>query len=295
MSEFFSGWVIVLAALTFVLSLVLFQWGLRVRIPAEADGTTGHNWDGIREGLNKLPWWFIAYSAIGFIAGLAYLMLYPGLGNFKGLLGWTSQGQLQQDVATNNAKLSALIKPWGALTIEQLATKKEAVAIGQTLYVDNCAACHGSQALGIPALGAPNLTDAIWEFGGDSDSIMTSILDGRTRMMPPWVAALGKDGVDEVIAYVLSLSGWKGWSEKVAGGKKRFETLCVGCHAPEGVGVAMVGPNLADHSWLWGSDLEDVKTSIRDGRTGVMPAWRSRLTEDQARLIAAWVVAQAPR
>ena len=296
MSAFWSAWVILLAVLTLGLSLFLFLWGLRVRIPTDADGTTGHDWDGIREGLRRLPWWFIAYSAVGFVVALGYLLLYPGLGSFKGLLGWSSQDQLQHDVASNDAKLEALVKPWSALTIEQLATKTQAVGIGHTLYLDNCAACHGSKALGSVALPAPDLTDADWQYGGSDEAILASILDGRNGVMPPWGAALGDDGVNDVAAYVLSLSGVKATEVQAEAGKKHFDTFCVACHGADGHGnPAMGAPDLADAVWLYGGDFATVATSIRDGRAGVMPAWRSRLTHEQARLIASWVVAQAPR
>lgn len=296
MSGFWSGWVIFLAVLTIGISVSLFVGGMRVKLPTQADGTTGHDWDGIREGVRKLPWWWILYSAVGFLVAFAYLALYPGLGIFKGMLGWSSEEQLQRDAAANDAKLEALIEPWRTLTVEQLAESAEAVGVGHRLYLDNCAACHGSTAQGNQALGAPNLTDADWQYGGDGETIVASILDGRNGVMPPWGAALGHNGVNEVASYVLSLGGVTGPEDWVAAGKQRFETLCVACHGPEGLGnPAMGAPNVADRVWQYGGDFASVATSIRDGRSGVMPAWRSRLNNDQARLIAAWVVKQGPR
>lgn len=295
MSWFWSWWVVVLAVLTLGISLFLFVWGMWVRIPTQADGTTGHDWDGIREGMNKLPWWFVAYSTVIFLAAFCYLALYPGLGSFKGLLGWSSPKALQQDTAANNAKREARMKPWRALSIEQMATNKEAVGIGHRLFLDNCAGCHGRTALGNPALGAPDLTDAAWQFGGDGASIVTSILDGRNQVMPPWGDILGEDGVNEVTAYVLSLSGVKSREWQVRPGKDRFDVFCIACHGAGGTGRTAGTPSLADGSWLYGGDLADVTTSVRDGRIGVMPAWRTRLSDDQARLIAAWVLSKGPR
>ena len=291
-----SRWVIVLAVLTIGISVFLFVGGMRVKLPTQADGTTGHNWDGIREGVRNLPWWWIVYSAIGFIVPIGYLVLYAGFDSFKGALGWSSEEKLQRDVAANNAKLEALIEPWRALTVEQLAENAAAVSVGHRLYLDNCAACHGNTALGNQALGAPNLTDADWQYGGSGETIVASILDGRNSVMPPWGAALGHNGVNEVASYVLSLGGVKSPDDWVAAGKQRYETLCVSCHGPEGLGNPALGaPNLADRVWLYGGSFANVATSIRDGRAGVMPAWRSRLSDDQARLIAAWVVKQGPR
>ena len=292
MSWFWSWWVVVLAVLTLGISLFLFLWGMWVRIPTQADGTTGHDWDGIREVMHKVHWWFIVYSAIGFLAAFGYLALYPGLGSFKGLLGWSSPGQLQEDTAANDAKFEARIKPWRALTIEQMAANRDAVFIGRRLYLDNCAACHGSKALGNPALGAPDLTDDVWEYGGDSEAILASILDGRSGVMPPWGTVLGEDGLEEVASYVQSLSGPARREWQVRSGKSRYDLFCTGCHGPGGVGLALVAPNLSDHAWLYGGNMNAITTSIRDGRMGVMPAWRSRLGEDQSRLIAAWVLAK---
>lgn len=286
MSGFWSGWVIFLAVLTIGISVSLFIGGLRVKLPTQADGTTGHDWDGIREGVRNLPWWWILYSAVGFIVPIGYLLLYEG----------SSEEKLQRDVAANDAKLAALVEPWRTLTVEQLAENAEAVSVGHRLYLDNCAACHGSTALGNQALGAPNLTDADWQYGGSGETIVASILEGRNGVMPPWGAALGHNGVNEVASYVLSLGGVKAPNEWVTAGKQRYETLCVSCHGPEGLGTPALGaPNVADRVWLYGGSFASVATSIRDGRAGVMPAWRSRLNDDQARLIAAWVVKQGPR
>lgn len=289
MSGFWLAWVIVLAVLTIGISVSLFVGGMRVKLPTQADGTTGHDWDGIREGVRNLPWWWIVYSVVGFLGALGYLALYEGL-------GWSSEEHLQRDVAANDAKLEARIEPWRALSIEQLAGNAEAVGVGHRLYLDNCAACHGNTALGNQALGAPDLTDADWQYGSSGEAIVTSILEGRNGVMPPWGGALGHNGVNEVTSYVLSLGGVQGPEDWVAAGKQRYETLCVSCHGPEGLGNPALGaPNLADRVWAYGGSFASVATSIRDGRSGVMPAWRSRLNTDQARLIAAWVVQQAPR
>jgi cytochrome c oxidase cbb3-type subunit 3 len=236
------------------------------------------------------------YSTIGFIVPIVYLVLYAGFDSFKGALGWSSEEKLQRDVAANDAKLSALVEPWRTLTVEQLAENAEAVGVGHRLYLDNCAACHGSTALGNQTLGAPDLTDADWQYGGSGETIVASILEGRNGVMPPWGAALGHTGVNEVTSYVLSLGGVKAPGEWITAGKQRYETLCVSCHGPEGLGIpAMGAPNVADRVWLYGGSFASVATSIRDGRAGVMPAWRSRLNDDQARLIAAWVVKQGAR
>ena len=294
MSRFWSGWVIFLLLVNLGLVLFLFVWAQRVKIHAEPDGTSGHVWAHgvLREGIRNLPVWWVVISAAALLFGLIYLVRYPGLGNFKGTVGWTSAEQLQRDTAANNAKLEARLQPLRSVSLGQLATDPAAAAIGHRLYLDNCAACHGTDALGNQAVGAPNLKDAEWLYGGDSASVMTSILDGRNGVMPPLGSVLGPQGVSEVAGYVLSLSGTTVPEEWVVKGKTHFAALCVACHGAEGHGNPALGaPNLTDASWLYGGDFAHVAESIRAGRNGVMPGWRSRLSEAEVRLVAAWVLA----
>jgi cytochrome c oxidase cbb3-type subunit 3 len=298
MSGFWSAWVMVLACVTAGVSLFLFIWGIRMRIPTEDDGTTGHVWahGALREAVRPLPLWWIVISAGTFAFAVGYLVMYPGFGANRGRLEWSSQGQMQRHAADNAAKLEVRLAPLRDLSIEQLAAHKEAVGIGHRLYLDNCSVCHGSQAQGNHAVGAPDLTDADWLYGGDTQTILTSILDGRTGVMPPLGGALGHNGVNEVAAYVVSASGTQVPPEWVAAGKARFETLCAACHGVDGRGNPALGaPNLFDSAWLYGSSIETVVATVRDGRSGVMPAWRARLTTDEVRLITSWIVAQGRR
>lgn len=295
MSPFWSNWVRFLVVLNLGITLFLFLWGLRVRIPTMADGTSGHVWAHgvLREGVRNLPRWWIIFSACMFVAGFAYMILYPGFGSSKGVLGWTSAAQLERETSDNDAKLQATLQPLRSLTVAELAAQPNAVAHGSRLFLDNCAGCHGRMARGNQQLGAPDLTDGDWLYGGSGNTILASILDGRRGTMPAWGAVLGRDGVTEVTAYVLSLGGYTGPADWVAAGKGRYEALCVGCHGVDGRGNPAVGaPNLTDDVWLYGGDFQSIATSVRDGRQGVMPGWRERLGEEQARLVAAWVYAQ---
>ena len=295
MSPFFAGLVIVLALLTLGISLFLFFWATRVRIPTRDDGTTGHVWahGALREAVRPLPLWWMLVSLGAFLFGAIYLARYPGLGNFKGYLGWTSQGELQRDAASNQARLAALIEPTRALSLEQIAANQGALDLGHRLYLDNCAACHGQQAQGNHTIGAPALTDADWLYGGSPETILASINDGRNGQMPPLESVLGFKGVDATAAYVLSLNGRQVPPENIAPGKAAFDGLCAACHGADGRGNVTLGaPNLVDGIWLYGGDLNDVFTSISKGRSGVMPAWRNRLSSDEVRVVAAWVIAQ---
>jgi cytochrome c oxidase cbb3-type subunit III len=295
MSRFWSGWIIVLLVLNLGIVLFLFVWAQRVKIHAEPDGTSGHVWAHgvLREGVRNLPLWWVLISAAALLCGLIYFVRYPGFGGFKGTLGWTSAEELQRDTETNNTKLEARLQPLRSLSFEQLAADPGAAAIGHRLYLDNCAACHGADALGNQVVGAPDLTDAEWLYGGDSATVMTSIADGRNGVMPPLGSVLGEEGVSEVTGYVLSLSGVQAPADWVTKGKARFDALCVACHGADARGNPALGaPNLTDTTWLYGNDFARVAETVRNGRNGVMPGWRSRLSEDQLRMVAAWVLAK---
>jgi len=295
MSAFWSTWVMVLACVTAGISLFLFVWGITMRIPTVGDGTTGHVWahGALREGVRPLPIWWMVISLASFLFAAVYLYRYPGFGSSEGKLAWTSQGQHEMDSAANGAKLEAHLASWRTLGLEQLAAKPGAVSMGHRLYLDNCAACHGTTANGNHAVGAPDLTDADWLYGGDGETILTTILDGRIGLMPPQGPALGHNATNAVASYVVSRSGTQAPPDQVEAGKVTFETVCAVCHGVDGRGNPALGaPNLFDDVWLYGGDIASVVTSVRVGRTGVMPAWRLRLTSDEARLITAWVIAQ---
>ncbi len=291
MNSFWSGWIMFLVVLNMGITFFLFIWGQRVKIPVQDDGTSGHVWAHgvLREGVRKLPLWWVLMSAAMFAVGATYLVLFPGFGSFKGVLGWTAHGELARDSAANAAKLEPLMRDFSLYPVEKLAGDAAATRMGERLFIDNCAACHGRDAHGNAALGAPNLADNDWLYGGDGKAIMTSILDGRHGTMPPFGATFGEAGVSNLANYVLSLSGATHDETKASAGKAMF-TVCSACHGPEGKGNPALGaPNLTDTTWLYGGDLATVEKTIRDGRGGVMPAWRSRLGEDDARVIAAWI------
>jgi cytochrome c oxidase cbb3-type subunit 3 len=297
MTSFWSGWVVVLAVLNLGIAVFLFVWALRLRIPTQPDGTTGHVWAHgvLREGVRNLPIWWIVISICVLLGCFTYLALYPGLGGFKGLLGWTSQSEHQQAATKSEAKIAATLEPLRTLSIEQIAANAQTAPLGHRLYLDNCAACHGTTALGNQLLGAPNLTDDDHLYGSGVDDFLTSVRNGRRGTMPAWGEVLVGDGVKQVTAYVLSLSGTDAPADWVQAGKTHYDQLCVACHAADGRGNPGLGvPNLVDSIWLYGGDFGSIAASIRNGRGGVMPAWRDRLSEDEIRVITAWVYSQRP-
>lgn len=291
MSGGWSTWVICLIVFNMGITLFLFLWGPRAKIPTQPDGTTGHVWAHgvLRESVRPLPRWWIVMSTCLFIAGFAYLALYPGFGGFKGALGWTSQAQHAEQVAANDKRIDGAMERFGTRSTEELAKDSDARSMGKVLFDENCAACHGREARGNPLLGAPDLTDNDWLYGGDGAAITASILDGRHGVMPPWGPQFGADGVENLANYVLSLSGAQHDSAKAEAGKALF-TVCAACHGPDGKGNPALGaPNLTDNTWLYGGTLATVEESIRNGRSGTMPAWRARLGEPNARVVAAYV------
>ncbi|MFA7664680.1 MAG: cytochrome-c oxidase, cbb3-type subunit III [Burkholderiaceae bacterium] len=295
MSTFWSLWIMALVTFNLGITLFLFLWGMRVHIPTLSDGTTGHVWanGALREGVRPLPLWWVLVSAAMFVIGIGYLVLYPGFGSYQGLIGWSSQGELARDTAKIEARLDPLMSSYAQRPVEELATDLAATGMGHRLFVDNCAACHRTSARGNPVLGAPRLTGGAWLYGGDGETLLTSILDGRRGAMPPMGEILGSQGVEEVAQYVLSLSGRTGDPVKAALGKENFAS-CAACHGADGKGNPQVGaPDLTDPVWLYGGSRAQIEKSIRDGRSGEMPAFRGRLTEAEARVIAAWVYRQS--
>jgi len=295
MNGFWSGWVIFFIVLNLGVALFLFFFSQRVEIPTKPDGTTGHAWAHgvLREGVRRLPLWWVVISAAALIVAIVYLVLYPALGGYGGLLGWTSAEEHARIAAERAARLEPVLASLGEREIDAIPAHDPAAVVGRRLFLDNCAACHGTDATGNTALGAPNLKDSAWLYGGDPDTVVTSILDGRHGTMPPWGAVLGDEGVVNVASYVRTLAGLPASAERAAAGKTQFETLCAACHGVDGKGMQALGaPDLTDDDWLYGSDLTSVIASIRDGRSGEMPAWRGRLGENEARAIAAWLYTQ---
>lgn len=291
MSSGWSWWVIGLIVFNLGLTFVLFLWAPRAKVPVLPDGTTGHAWAHgvLREGMHRLPRWWIVASFAMYVIAAGYLVLYPGFGNHKGTLGWTSGKELAATVAANTAKFEPVRRRLAAMSVEAIAGDVEAQRLGERLFVDNCAACHGRAGLGNALLGAPDLTDADWLYGGKAQDIATSIRGGRTGVMPPW-STLGEPTVKNLAQYVLSLSGQPHDATAAAAGEPTFKTTCGACHGPEGAGNPLLGaPNLTDRIWLYGGTQAAIETTIHDGRQGHMPAWSPRLSDEDIHVLAGYV------
>jgi cytochrome c oxidase cbb3-type subunit 3 len=283
--------VVVLVVSNIAAMLLLLWWTGKRRTDANPS-TTGHVWDeNLSEYNNPLPRWWLFTFLISIAFGVVYLVIYPGLGNYPGSLRWTSARQHQARQQLVEAEAQRVLAPFKDFSVEQLRTMPAALAVGRSLFASNCILCHGSDAQG--ATGFPNLTDADWLWGGDPDSVVTTITGGRTGIMVGWRDALGGDaGVNDVLAYVLSLSGRSSpQAGTAARGKLLYDSICVACHSANGSGNQALGaPNLSDNIWLYGSSVAAVRDVIANGRQGQMPAQGSALGELKVRLVAAYVL-----
>jgi cytochrome c oxidase cbb3-type subunit 3 len=290
-----TGWslfVIILTILNIAACFWLLRWTSKPRTATEKIGggaDTGHVWDqDLREYNNPLPKWWLWLFYITIAIGLLYLLLFPGLGNFAGLKGWTQSGQYAQERAAVEARAVQLLAPLAALPVAELVNNEQAMSTAHNLFQQNCAQCHGSDGGG--ATGFPNLTNADWQWGSDADSVVATIGQGRIAAMPPWGQVLGEQGVDEVVAYVLTLNGQPADAALATAGKARFEQVCAACHGVDGRGNPLLGaPNLTDGVWLYGGDAATLKQTVMNGRNGQMPAWNDKLGEQRVKLLAAYV------
>lgn len=289
MSTFWSVFIIVIV----IAHLLGYAWLLygTAKMPegSKVGETTGHVYDeDLEEYNNPLPRWWMWKFYLLILFGFIYLALYPGLGNFEGLLGWSQYKKHAEEVAAAEERYAPLYAQMAATPIPQLAQDSQAMQTGKRLFGNNCAICHGADAGG--AVGFPNLTDGEWLYGGSPEAIKKSILDGRRGIMPAWGSALGDEGVEQVAAYVYSLNGRSAPEHLTRPGAEKFQAMCVACHGADGTGNQALGaPNLTTDSWLYGGSLAAIKKSIRDGRQGIMPAHRDLLGEDRAHIVAAYV------
>ncbi len=282
--------VIVIATLGGIAGLwLLTVWQSRIGTSDQKE-TTGHVWDeDLTELNNPLPLWWRNLFYITLVFGVIYLLLYPGLGSFGMLLNWTQIKQYEEQMSDAEARYGPIFEKYLNQPVEEVVQDPEALKIGERLYASYCTVCHGSDAGGV--IGFPNLRDDDWLYGGTADSIETSILKGRSAVMPGWKAALGGDeGVEQMTAYVLSLSGRDVDEAKAAAGQTKYGMFCIGCHGPEGKGNQQLGaPNLTDDIWLYGGSPKAVATSIAIGRNGVMPAHEEFLGKAKVHLLTAYI------
>lgn len=349
MSSFWSIWITVLTLGTLVFMFLILRMCLKNFAGVEEGESMGHTFDGIEELNNPLPKWWSTFFLVTIIWGFAYLLFYPGLGNWEGLTKWQSSNQgilnieeskeksafaksdeakkdglfgliveYDREMKSAEEKYGKIFSRYAAISIEdivasqtqeitfevdsdtpltpaqqKLVDSQEALKVGKRLFLQNCSQCHGSDARG--TTGFPNLTDDDWLYGRTPADIKHTLLYGRKAQgMIAWKSMLGGDeGVNQVAAYVLSLSGREVAPELTEQGKEKF-AMCVGCHGANGegsekLGLPMGAPALNDNTWLYGGSERAVKASIANGRAGVMPAWKDILGEEKIHVISAYV------
>ncbi len=287
MTSFWSLWIIVLTTITLV-GITWILLGNRKSGQKPTEETTGHAADGIEEYNNPLPaWWFYMF-VLTIVWAVGYLIIYPGMGNYPGLIGWTQVGQYDKEVAVADEKYRAVRDRYLALPIEEIASDPAVRKMGMRMFSNNCAQCHGGDARG--SYGFPNLTDTDWLYGGTPADIKTSITAGRRGAMPAWGSVIGEQGVTNVTAYIQSINGRDADTAQLKAGEKVFQTYCVACHGADATGnTAMGAPNLKNGIWLYGGSAEQISHSIRGGRNGEMPAHADTLSDDKIHIIAAYV------
>jgi cytochrome c oxidase cbb3-type subunit 3 len=287
MASFWSYWIIILTTVTIVgISWILFA--NRKREQQSGEKTTGHMYDGIEELDNPLPaWWFYMF-VITIVWGIGYLIVYPGMGNYAGAIGWTQVGQYDKEVAAAEEKYRDMRDRYLALPVEEIAVDPAVRKMGMRLFANNCAQCHGADAGG--AYGFPNLRDDDWIYGGDAATIKATLVNGRQAVMPAWGSVIGDEGIADVTQYVLSLNGRDVDSAKAEAGKTIFQTYCVACHGADGTGNPALGaPNLTNGVWLYGGSAEQISQTLHAGRNGMMPAFKDTLGEDKIHILTAYV------
>jgi cytochrome c oxidase cbb3-type subunit 3 len=273
--------------------------------------TTGHEWDGIKELDNPLPrWWlWVWYGTIA--ASLVYWVLmpaWPGLtGYTKGLLGQSDRAEVSRELAALKAQRGAGEVQLRDASLQQIEQDPElqayAMQVGQSVFGDNCATCHGAGGAG--RAGYPSLRDDVWLWGGRLEDIQHTIQVGvrapnpHTRgetVMPAFGRDQMLDGpkVSDLTEYVMALSGRSADGSAVARARQTYADQCAACHGGAGKGDAARGvPNLTDAEWLYGSDRKAIHDQIWNGRNGVMPTWETRFSPETIKALAVYIHASA--
>ena len=295
MSDFTSDFWAVYIALITVLSIIacavlLYAYSTKRAVKGEQAGTTGHTWDeDLHECNNPLPRWWMWLFYLTIVFSLAYLALYPGLGIYGGAFDWSSRKQYDDEQQQAALRYGPIFDKYLKQEVAAVAADPEARAIGQRLFLNYCAQCHGSDAGG--SRGFPNLRDTDWLYGGDPATIKESIANGRLGTMPPLGAAVGNaEDVKDVANYVRSLSRLTHDTLRLPRGRQKFAAICAACHGPDAKGNPQLhAPNLTDSVWLYGSSEATIIETITKGRSGQMPAHKGFLDDGKIHLLTAYV------
>lgn len=299
MSDFVSNfWAsfVAIATLVSILACAVLLWvSSTTKVNPTTDNTTGHVWDGdLREMNNPLPKWWVYLFIITVIFALGYGVLYPQFGSYQGQLGWSSAGQHAAEVKKMEDAIAPVYAEFAKKDAVALAADPKAMAIGERLFMNYCAQCHGSDARG--SKGFPNLADTDWLYGGTPEAIKETITNGRNGVMPPMAAAVGTpEDVANLAQFVLSLSGSPHDAVKATLGKEKFGA-CAACHGADGKGNQALGaPNLTDGIWLYGWGADAIIKMVNEGKNNAMPGQSRLLNEAQIHVLASYVLSKSAK
>jgi len=294
----FWHWFVAAGTIGFVIWCVwLISWaGKQGPQNVADDDVVGHKWDGdLEEWNNPAPKWWLYFYFGTIVWAVGYMIAYPGLGSWDGMLGWSQHGQYEAEMQAAAERYDPIYEGFAAMDFAALQQEPEAMELGASLYASYCTTCHGSDARG--ATGFPNLTDDDWLWGNDEAALTQTLLQGRNAIMPVLAPALGGDeGVNNMVSYVRSLSGLVAADAAAMSSQPMFMALCSACHNADGSGNQIFGaPNLTDSIWLYGSSEDAVRTTILEGRNGVMPAHGDLLGAAKTKILAAYVASLSKR
>ena len=276
-------------------------------------GTTGHSWDGIEEWNNPLPRWWVWTFYITIIWGIAYTIAYPAWplisSSTAGLLGYSTRGEVAEDIAAVNERNAGITEQLAAADLTTISENAELVSFarnaGAAVFRANCSQCHGAGAAGVQASGYPNLLDDDWLWGGGIEDIAWTVRNGirneqspdaHWSEMPAFGELLSEEEITQTVNHVLALSGQDHDAGLAEAGAVIYDEQCSACHGVEGMGDPAIGaPNLADAIWLYGGSPEAITETITYSRFGVMPAWAEEyrpgqgLTDAEINAVATYV------
>ena len=288
----FWHWYVVAGTVLFIIWCIwLVSWSAKQGPQGKADeDLVGHKWDGdLEEWNNPAPKWWLYLYFITILWSVGYMIAFPGLGNFEGMLGWSQAAQYEAEQEAAAERFEPIYARFADMEFTALAADPDARKLGASLYASYCTTCHGSDARGAP--GYPNLTDDAWIWGNSEEQLTASISKGRNAIMPQLGAALGgEQGLDNMVNYVRSLSGLAEADDAAQAMQPMFVALCSACHNADGSGNELLGgPDLTDDVWLYGDTEDDVRDTIVNGRNGIMPPHGDLLGDNRTKILAAYV------
>lgn len=286
-SSFWGGWIVVLT----IVSLIGLAWML-FSVYFGKSSSDEHDkiiWDeNLNEGGHPAPLWWFWLILSTMVISVIYLMLYPGLGTFGGILKWSQSDRINESYAAYQAEFDSARSVVLTMPLEDLQTDSALMNTAANTFERNCGMCHSRSGYGL-LNKFPNLRDGGWQWGGTLAKIEESIRNGRSANMPAWSNTLDQDDIRQVVEFLQSWGSGGDVADNHPG-KEMYNRLCIGCHAADGSGNINLGaPNLIDTVWFYGKTDEALTETIANGRTGVMPAFEHRLSDVQIRLILAWL------